>query len=128
MTKKKTLKRLRVFRVLAGINNSEHFLFCEKADENAVQFLRQQMATHIVKFVFRKEDGTRCERRGTLHPKYTAAYYDKHPGEREQRYVRPDVLTYWDLNRNGWRSCLAERIIGYYAEFEDPHNLTTSQP
>ena len=118
MSTSKNLKRLRVYRVLAGINNSEHFLFCEKADENAIQFLREQMATHIIKIVFRKEDGTRCERRGTLHPKYTANYYAEHPGEREQRYVKPDTLRYWDLNRNYWRSCVAERIIGYYAEFE----------
>ena len=118
MAKVKKLRRLRVYRVLTGINASEPFHIIEQADEIAVAFLREQMATNIIKIVFRKDNGTRCERRGTLHPKYTAAYYAQHPGEREQRYVKPDTLCYWDLNRGHWRSCVAERIIGYYTDFE----------
>ena len=106
-----------MYRVLAGIRNA-HFEVFSDTSENTVHFLRAMMQDNIVEFTFSKENGQRVTRRGTLHPAYTSPYFALHPSAREERYIRPNVLNYWDITQSGWRSCLAERIIGYYSDME----------
>ena len=103
---------------MAGISQAPFELIGE-ANENTVQYLRQLMQNNIVTFRFRREDNTIVERRGTLHHAYTGAYFEDHPSEAEGRYIDPFVLKYWDITRQGWRSCRAERLIGYNAELEE---------
>lgn len=64
------------------------------------------MHTDNVNFSYIKIDGTIREARGTLQDSVlpTRNTVGSHT-------TSPDLLYYWDLDRNGWRACRLERLI-----------------
>ena len=55
-------------------------------------------------FVYIKDDGTIREARGTLNPDEIPADAYKGDGEPAQKPWPRDVYTYWDLEKEAWRS------------------------
>ena len=110
----KKVNKLCVYRVQARIEDGEARLqLFVAADERAVQFLRQEMAERPVTFVFRKENGEIVRRTGTLQMDYIGEHYTFRTAT-GSAYDNPRILNYWDIGRGGWRSCLCERLIGYF--------------
>ena len=63
---------------------------------------------HLVEFKFMKKDGTIRDARGTLHPVILDEYV-KGTGTAK---VRHDVIKYFDLDKNQFRSFNAMNLIG----------------
>ena len=103
--------RQRIYRVLAAIENGPRLQLFLGTPENVVQLMRQMMQEGVVDFLFRKESTTELvRRRGTLRD-IEERYQFKSDAE---RFHDPTILTYWDVERGGWRSCLARNLIGYF--------------
>lgn len=59
--------------------------------------LKAKMRNGIVKFFFKKVDGTIREAHGTLMTSYFGPFSD------EPRKKNNTVSTYWDVDKNSWR-------------------------
>ncbi len=57
------------------------------------------------------------ERRGTLEPSHIPKPRAKpdSQGARKRRKTHTDVVCYWDLDKNAWRSFHKDRLIGWYS-------------
>ena len=108
----KKVNRQRVYRVQVGIENSDRLQLFLSTSESTVRLMQQMMREGVVDFVFRKETTTELvRRRGTLLPAYIGDYaFSAEQGG----YRSPLILTYWDVERGGWRSCLAHNLVGYF--------------
>lgn len=62
--------------------------------------LKMRMKTEVVKFAFRKVDGTLREAVGTLMDSVVSAYERKTNGERTPNY---SLQTYWDMEKQQFR-------------------------
>ena len=69
--------------------------------------LRAKMRYGIAHFTYLKADGTLREAFGTLSQALIPA--DKLPHQQRER--RPDVFTYYDLERMAWRSFITSRLL-----------------
>ncbi len=108
----KNINRQRVYRVQAAIETGDRLQLFLTTSESTVRLMQQMMREGVVDFVYRKESTTELVRRcGTLLPAYIGdyAFSDNHGS-----YRSPLVLTYWDVERGGWRSCLARNLVGYF--------------
>ena len=64
------------------------------------QQLMQRLATEAeVRFVFRKQDGTERQARGTCNLRYIP--FDKHP---KREIPITTAIRFFDLDENAWRS------------------------
>ena len=73
---------------------------------------------NIVKFTYKKKDGTIRYARGSLSKKYVSEYFKKQTDEKKKKYkkgnnAKPEQITYWDLISDNWRS---PRLIGQTIE------------
>ena len=124
----KKVKRTRVYKILAGVNR-DPFLTFEYRDENMMEFLRQTMREYIVRIQFyTTETGRMQEARATLRPdllpERAADAAQREYGRGRDSYV----LTYWDVDKRGWRSARKDHIVGYYETLEDEEGEEGSPP
>ncbi len=65
----------------------------------------------IINFTYKKVSGEVRHARGTTNPKYI----DEHNGTPNGtgKFESNDVLRYWDVNSEGWRSCKKDRIMSF---------------
>lgn len=80
-------------------------------DEMIFEKLKNSMKMGIISFTYKKLNGEMRDAKGTLNMKYI-----------EERGGLPngngidgpsDILRYWDVNSDGWRSCKINNIISY---------------
>ena len=80
--------------------------------------LRVLMRTNIVQFSYFKTDGSIRQARGTLcldlipekdRPQSASEHSDESPKKRKENY---ETLTYYDLDREAWRSFKITEFIG----------------
>lgn len=100
---------------LAAYLQEEHDMERKAAMELA--HLNRELITHLgsgrVWFVYRKEDGTEREARGTLC-KGVSEQFDEYvcKGSRKKADQWPtEVFTYWDLDKQAFRTWKASRLI-----------------
>ena len=74
---------------------------------------RKQLAHGFATFSFFKKDGSIREARGTLFFPLIPA--DKHPKEKEPSAIsyQPSVFTFFDLDKQDWRSFDITNFIGF---------------
>jgi hypothetical protein len=66
----------------------------------------------IVEFEFIKKDGTLRQAKGTLLPQYLPARSDS--GEGSSRKPSDNVMVYFDMEKNSFRSFVKESFVGAY--------------
>ena len=94
---------------------SEHFLDKKTAMELA--HLNRQLITRLgegrVWFVYRKEDGTEREACGTLCPGISTEFdsYELKDSKKKQDKWPTEQFVYWDLEKQGFRTFKASRLI-----------------
>lgn len=66
----------------------------------------------IVDFEFIKKDGTIRKAKGTLLPQYLPA--KSNSGEGSSRKPSDNVMVYFDLEKNSFRSFVKESFVGAY--------------
>ena len=100
---------------LAAYLQEEHDMERKQAMELA--HLNRELITHLgsgrVWFVYRKEDGTEREAQGTLC-KGISEQFDEYEckGSRKKADQWPtEVFTYWDLDKQAFRTWKASRLI-----------------
>ena len=70
------------------------------------------MGTSVVRFAYRKQDGTLREARGTLCRELSAAFAAYQYVQTVEEVVWPRAtFTYWDLDREAFRTFSAEKLI-----------------
>lgn len=67
--------------------------------------LRSMLKTGVVNFTFEKKDGTHRSASGTLNE--TLFEYSFKGG----KSASPDMITYWDTEKNAWRSFHEYQLI-----------------
>lgn len=94
---------------------SEHFLNKKMAMELA--HLNRELITRLgegrVWFVYRKEDGTEREACGTLCPGISTEFdnYELKDSKKKQDKWPTEQFVYWDLEKQGFRTFKASRLI-----------------
>lgn len=94
---------------------SEHFLDKKTAMELA--HLNRELITRLgegrVWFVYRKEDGTEREACGTLCPGISTEFdsYELKDSKKKQDKWPTEQFVYWDLEKQGFRTFKASRLI-----------------
>ena len=94
---------------------SEHFLNKKTAMELA--HLNRELITRLgegrVWFVYRKEDGTEREACGTLCPGISTEFdsYELKDSKKKQDKWPTEQFVYWDLEKQGFRTFKASRLI-----------------
>lgn len=82
-------------------------------EDQALDFakeLKQELRKREVKFSYWKKDGSVREARGTLN---SEIYGKENEPSGNCRAVPENQVRYYDLNAQGWRSFLAENLIGW---------------
>jgi hypothetical protein len=81
--------------------------------------LLKDLRQNAVEIHYRKVDGTMRVAHATLMPKLVPAMYMQENVEAEEEFHKenPDVITYWDLQKNDWRSFRIASV--YYANLLD---------
>lgn len=75
-----------------------------------VKELKQELRKREVKFSYWKKDGSVREARGTLN----SEIYGKDNEPLGNGYITPEnQVRYFDIDAKGWRSFLAENLIGW---------------
>ena len=84
--------------------------------------LRKALADGLVTFSFYKKDGSIREARATLHPTLIPA--DKWPKEKEPSAIsyQPSVFTFFDLDKQEWRSFSIANFIGFVSAYKLTEN------
>jgi len=84
-----------------AVRKSENVTMSEALRQAWKSFkLKMRMKTEVVKFAFRKVDGTLREAVGTLMDSVVSAYERKTKGERTPNY---SLQTYWDMEKQQFR-------------------------
>ena len=75
----------------------------------------------VVLLYVKNADMTLQERRGTLEPSHIPKPRAKPDGQgaRKRRKAPKDVVCYWDLDKNAWRSFHKTRFVGWYRPTPD---------
>jgi hypothetical protein len=87
-------------------------------DTDTIVGLKNALHSGIVKFSYKKVDGSTRIARGTLNKSVCEelkSYYDNR-GDKEERQVPDNILRYWDVEKNGWRSTKFENILDIFNE------------
>ena len=75
------------------------------------------MGTSVVQFTYRKKDGTLREARGTLCRQMSAAFAAYEYVKTVEEVVWPRAtFTYWDMDREAFRTFSADRLIEVISE------------
>ena len=82
----------------------------ENQVEDLVKELKQELHKREVKFSYWKKDGSIREARGTLN---SEVYGKDNEPTGSGRPVPENQVRYYDLDAQGWRSFLAENLIGW---------------
>ena len=70
------------------------------------------MGTSVVRFTYRKQDGTLREARGTLCRQMSAGFAAYQFVMLLEVFIWPRAtFSYWDMDKNGFRSFSADRLI-----------------
>ena len=120
MHKRKTNDSFRAVRSswvmsLAAHLREEHNLNRSEAlkKAHATFSLLEELHLGIVEFVYRKEDGTTRQARGTLKkgiaPDFDN-YESKGTGNHRDNWNTEGIYTYWDLDRNAFRTFKAKNL------------------
>ena len=100
---------------LAALLQSEHDMDKKTAMELA--HLNRELITRLgegrVWFVYRKEDGTEREACGTLCPGISTEFdnYELKDSKKKQDKWPTEQFVYWDLEKQGFRTFKASRLI-----------------
>jgi len=100
---------------LAALLESEHQLDKKQALELA--HLNRELLIRLgsgkVWFVYKKEDGTEREAQGTLCQGISKEFdsYELKGSKKKDDQWPTEVFTYWDLEKNGFRTFKASRLI-----------------
>ena len=76
----------------------------------AAAALREKLQQGETHFVFKKKDGSKRNAIGTLNFDIIPTEDTQFKSE-EQREERQDQVTYYDLEKMGWRCCKTENIL-----------------
>lgn len=123
MHKRKTNDSFRAVRSswvmsLAAHLQEEHNLDQSEAlkKAHATFSLLEELHLGIVEFAYRKEDGTKRQARGTLKkgiaPDFDS-YESKGTGNHRDNNNTEGIYTYWDLDRNAFRTFKAKNLLCY---------------
>ena len=100
---------------LAAFLKEKHNMERKAAMEKA--HLTRELITHLgsgrVWFVYRKEDGTEREACGTLCPGISTEFdsYELKDSKKKQDKWPTEQFVYWDLEKQGFRTFKASRLI-----------------
>ena len=72
--------------------------------------IKERLSSGDVHFTYRKKDGTEREAHGTRNLDIITRYGAIPSGNGSEK---GGVITYYDLNSNGWRSFRIENFIGF---------------
>ena len=103
---------------LAAHLQEEHNLDQSEAlkKAHATFSLLEELHLGIVEFAYRKEDGTTRQARGTLKkgiaPDFDN-YESKGTGNRRDNNNTEGIYTYWDLDRNAFRTFKSQNLLCY---------------
>ena len=77
--------------------------------------LKQMLSEGSVEFEYTKKDGTTRIAVGTTNPDLfkDSPNYKESKGE---RVVSSDIITYWDLDKEGWRSFNSNQLTHIFEE------------
>ena len=75
-----------------------------------VDEFKETLRNNVVKFTFTKVDGTEREAIGTTRTR-DLIYYNAMPSGKWKS--NPGVITYFDLEKESWRSCRENSIISF---------------
>lgn len=76
-----------------------------------VEELKKLMKTNKISFTYKKINGEVRQALGTLDLEYIRSKGGEPKGSLSN--MPDDVLRYWDVNSDGWRSCRHENIESY---------------
>ena len=77
--------------------------------------LKQMLREGVVEFEYIKKDGTTRIATGTTK----LELFEDSPNYKEsngKRSVSDDIITYWDLNKDGWRSFNSDQLTHIFGE------------
>ena len=77
--------------------------------------LKQMLREGVVEFEYIKKDGTTRIATGTTK----LELFEDSPNYKEsngRRSVSDDIVTYWDLNKDGWRSFNGDQLTHIFGE------------
>lgn len=115
MMSKETKRQLNQWVMeLAHYLETEHGLEWKVALQKAhlAKTILGLMGTSVVRFTFRKKDGTVREARGTLCRELSKEFAAYEYVNAVEEVVWPRAtFTYWDMERQGFRTISAERLI-----------------
>lgn len=103
---------------LAAFLQEEHNFGLRKALTlaHATRSLLDELNLGIVEFVYRKEDGTTRKARGTLKKGISPDfdnYESKGKGKHRDNNNTEGIYTYWDLDRNAFRTFKSQNLLCY---------------
>ena len=75
-----------------------------------IDFLLSEMRTRVVRFCYVKADNSLRDARGTLAPELIPT--EHWPKGSAKRNPSPIVFTYYDREREQWRSMRRDRFVG----------------
>lgn len=82
--------------------------------ENVADVLREKLHQGEVNFVFKKKDGSRRAAVGTTNPDLIPLDLlgsQKTPEQSLEEQRSQGIVRYFDLEKEGWRSCKVENIL-----------------
>ena len=91
---------------------------------HAIYRLTNELAKGLLEFSYMKDDGTLRHARGTLcdgvsdrFDEWKRKQAEKPEGKKAKSKTKPrEIITYWDLDKEGFRSFRADRLIEVISE------------
>ena len=81
----------------------------EKETKDIVEKLKEMMRAGNVSFTYLKKDGTERHATGTLSTDIIPS--ENQPKSEGERNMSEDILRYYDVDKEGWRSCIKANIV-----------------
>lgn len=105
---KQQFSRSEILTLAHQIRRQNQFLTWGQCQAQAWQVarLRAALRAGATRFTFQKQDGEVREALGTLNPAFFQYEY-----KGSDRAESPTAIRYYDLEKGGWRSFRAERIL-----------------
>lgn len=90
------------------MNDMEQILEKKTSKKSELQRLRRLLKSGVVKFVYKKVDGTERKARGTLK---SSLIPETDRGDDRIKNTNKDVLNYWDLGKDDWRCMRKDNFV-----------------
>lgn len=81
----------------------------------SAESLVEMMRDGVIRFRFRKADGTDRTAYGTLCPKVIDDYFT--PSSKAKRETSGSNVSYFDIEKLEWRCFSPSRLIGYFPDY-----------